>query len=149
MKVVGFAGQMQNGKDTAADYLFEKIKHKWGDVERASFADNVKRIFCETFNVDRSFVEEWKTKSEIPEGFDSPVRQGLQQIGDGFRKIQGKIWIELAFRDRANPAIFSDVRLFAFNASLITSGPVPSPLITAIFICYSFLCSFHSYQEFL
>jgi len=110
MKVVGFAGQMQNGKDTAADYLFEKIKHKWGDVERASFADNVKRIFCETFNVDRSFVEEWKTKSEIPEGFDSPVRQGLQQIGDGFRKIQGKIWIELAFRDRANPAIFSDVR---------------------------------------
>ena len=110
VNIVGFAGQMQNGKDTAADYLFEKIKFKWADAERASFADNVKRIFCETFNVDRSFVEEWKTKSEIPEGFDSPVRQGLQQIGDGFRKIQGKIWIELAFRDRVRSAIFSDVR---------------------------------------
>ena len=110
MDIVGFAGQMQNGKDTAADYMFEKIKSKWGDVERASFADNVKRIFCETFNVDRSFVEEWKTKSEVPEGFDSPVRQGLQQIGDGFRKIQGKIWIELAFRNRVRSAIFSDVR---------------------------------------
>jgi len=110
VNIVGFAGQMQNGKDTAADYLFEKIKFKWADVERASFADNVKRIFCETFNVDRSFVEEWKTKSEIPEGFDLPVRQGLQQIGDGFRKIQGKIWIELAFRDRVRSAIFSDVR---------------------------------------
>jgi hypothetical protein len=108
--IVGFAGQMQNGKDTAADYMFEKIKSKWADVERASFADNVKRIFCETFNVDRSFVEEWKTKSEVPEGFDSPVRQGLQQIGDGFRKIQGKIWIELAFRNRVRSAIFSDVR---------------------------------------
>ena len=108
--IVGFAGQMQNGKDTAADYMFEKIKSKWADVERASFADNVKRIFCETFNVDRSFVEEWKTKSEVPEGFDSPVRQGLQQIGDGFRKIQGEIWIELAFRNRVRSAIFSDVR---------------------------------------
>ena len=112
MNVVGFAGQMQNGKDTAADYMFEKMKSKskWPDVERASFADNVKRIFCETFNVERSFVEEWKTKSEVPEGFDSPVRQGLQQIGDGFRKIQGSIWIELAFRNRVRSAIFSDVR---------------------------------------
>ena len=109
MNIVGFAGQMQNGKDTAADYMFEKIKSKWADVERASFADNVQRIFCETFNVDRSFVEEWKTKSEVPEGFDSPVRQGLQQIGDGFRKIQGSIWIELAFRNRVRSAIFSDV----------------------------------------
>ena len=103
--VIGVAGQMQNGKDTIADYLGEKTN--WN---REAFALNVKRVFMDTFDVDLDFIEEWKVKSEIPEGFDLPIRQGLQYIGDGFRQIQGNIWIDLAFRKMKGPSIISDVR---------------------------------------
>lgn len=105
MKTIGLAGQCRNGKDVAADYLGEKLG--W---DRDAFAKNVKRVYCETFDVDLDFVEEWKSNPEVPPGFDMNVRKGLQFIGDGFRKIQGNIWIELAFRNRTRPVIISDVR---------------------------------------
>ncbi len=38
------------------------------------------------------------------------VRQSLQFIGDGFRKIVPTIWLDLAFRNKAVPKIISDVR---------------------------------------
>jgi hypothetical protein len=109
--VIGVASQAQHGKDTLADRLAEKLNvnkdsNPW--VRRA-FASNVKRVFCETFNVDSAFVEKWKVKSEIPPGFNMPVRQALQFIGDGFRKIMGSIWMDLTFRDSL-PKIISDVR---------------------------------------
>lgn len=111
MKVIGLAAQMQNGKDTAADYLKEKLPSVFGeDFTRTAFAASVKRVYSETFNVPLSFIEEWKVKPECPPGFDMNVRQGLQFIGDGFRKIQGNIWIELAFRNRTDNIILSDAR---------------------------------------
>jgi hypothetical protein len=109
--VIGVASQAQHGKDTLADRLAERLnKDKTTDLwQRRAFASNVKRVFCETFGVDAAFVEEWKVKTDIPPGFDMPVRQALQFIGDGFRKIQGTIWLDLAFRDSL-PKIISDVR---------------------------------------
>ena len=102
---------MQNGKDTAADYLKEKLPSVFGDdYTRTAFASSVKRVYSETFNVPLSFIEEWKVNPECPPGFDMNVRQGLQFIGDGFRKIQGNIWIELAFRNRTDNLILSDAR---------------------------------------
>jgi len=105
MKVIGVAGQMQNGKDSLADYVAEKIG--W---ERDAFAKEVKKVFAKSFGVSLEFIEEWKVKDECPPGFDKPIRQGLQFIGDGFREIQGNIWIELAFRNRTNPVVISDCR---------------------------------------
>jgi hypothetical protein len=105
MKAIGVAGQLRNGKNEVANYLVTRLS----GFERAAFAANVKRIYCETFGVSLAFVEEWKTRPEIPPGFDMNVRQGLQFIGDGFRKIQGDIWIDLAFRHDRN-IILSDVR---------------------------------------
>ena len=135
--VIGCAGQAQMGKDTLADRLCErlnakhneKVKEEWENLlgteldirsaagiepdydpwTRSAFASNVKRVYCETFNVDAAFVEQWKTKAENPPGFDMPVRQALQFIGDGFRKIRGTIWLDLAFTDNI-PKIISDVR---------------------------------------
>lgn len=134
--VIGVASQAQHGKDTLADRLCERLNSKhnnqvdmihesmlgssptedqlesipdYNPWQRRAFAANVKRVFCETFGVDAAFVEEWKVKSEIPPGFDMPVRQALQFIGDGFRKIMGTIWLDLAFRDNL-PKIISDVR---------------------------------------
>ncbi len=121
---IGIAGQKRVGKTTLAKYLASKLLQKlpvpahgggvyelgpWG---QGSFAGEVKRIFCETFNKDLVFVEEWKVKNEIPPGMAMTVRQALVAIGDGFRKIQPDIWIERAFRPEAYPhnRVFDDCR---------------------------------------
>ena len=129
--VIGVAGQAQHGKDTLADRLAELLNKRciryrdkqWPRIgygtkecpfepvqwKRTAFAANVKKVYMETFGVDMAFIEEWKVKSEIPPGFDMTCRQGLQFIGDGFRKIRGTIWLDLCFRDKT-PQIISDVR---------------------------------------
>tara|TARA_Y100000034_G_scaffold117749_1_gene157546 strand:+ start:5428 stop:6075 length:648 start_codon:yes stop_codon:yes gene_type:complete len=107
MKVIGIAGQMQNGKDTIADYLAEEIG--W---DRYAFATGVKEVYCEAFGVNLAFIEEWKTKPETPPGFGMTVRQGLQFIGDGFRKIVPTIWVDRCFKELVakGPTVLSDVR---------------------------------------
>lgn len=125
MFVIGVSGQARFGKDVLADRLREKLndnlKEKWAgkfltpeDPEhilwtRAAFAANVKKVYEDTFGVDREFTEGWKTKDEVPPGFDMTVRKSLQFIGDGFREIRGTIWVDLCFRDNI-PKIISDVR---------------------------------------
>jgi hypothetical protein len=104
---IGIAGQAQNGKDTLADYLFKRLNRpEW---IRDAFASNVKKVFEETFGVDREFLEEWKVKIDTPPDFDMNIRKSLQFIGDGFRKIKSSIWIDLTFRDNVSK-IISDVR---------------------------------------
>lgn len=111
MRVLGVSGQMQNGKDTVADYLATKLNPIDGEPwVRKAFAAEVKRVFCDNFGVDLYFVEKWKVIPEPPPGFDMTVRQALQFIGDGFRKIQGNIWVEKPFRNETRPLIISDVR---------------------------------------
>lgn len=123
MFVVGVAAQCQMGKDTLADRLAEKLnaRHRTGLVacslddlgktwERVAFAAAVKKVYCDTFGVDLAFVEKWKVIPEAPPGFDMTVRQALQFIGDGFRKIQPTVWMDIAFRDASKPRIISDVR---------------------------------------
>jgi hypothetical protein len=112
MKVIGAAGGMRMGKDTLANYLCDKLNKKEGFAcwKRTGFADEVKKVFCDNFGVDLAFIEEWKVKKEVPEDFDIPVRQGLQMIGDGFRKIREKIWINKTFAKKGIPLIISDVR---------------------------------------
>jgi len=111
--VIGVAAQAQMGKDTLSDRLQEKLneRHKTDEAvwARDAFASNVKKVFEDTFGVDREFTEEWKVKDEVPPGFDMTVRKSLQFIGDGFRKIRHSIWVDLTFRDSV-PKIISDVR---------------------------------------
>jgi hypothetical protein len=106
MKTISFGGQLACGKDTAADYLAEILDSNW---QRAALASAVKKVFMDTFQVDMEFIEKWKRIKESPPGFSKPVRQSLQFIGDGFRQIQGNIWIDLAFREEID-RIVSDVR---------------------------------------
>lgn len=111
MKVICAFGQLMNGKDVFCDYLSEKLNDineiNW---TRASFASAVKKVYKDTFNVDSAFIEKWKRISDCPDGMQMNVRQSLQFIGDGFRKIKGDIWIEIAFRDKSKNTILSDGR---------------------------------------
>ena len=111
MYVIGCAAQAQNGKDTVADRLCEKLNELPDRIlwTRASYGDKVKQTYCDAFGVDRAFVEKWKTIEEAPPGFEMPVRKGLQFIGDGFRAIRNTIWIDHVFRDN-RPKIISDNR---------------------------------------
>lgn len=103
MKIVGLGAQLAGGKDTIANFLVEKFnkavmyhESRW---RRIAFANAVKQIYMNAFDKTFEFVEEWKRKPENPPGMQMPVRQGLQFIGDGFRKIQGDIWIQIALRN--------------------------------------------------
>ena len=72
----------------------------------------VKDTFCNAFGVDRDFIEKYKRLPDVPDGFLMPIRQCLQFIGDGFRKIRNDIWIEIALRDNGENIIISDGRYF-------------------------------------
>lgn len=115
MKHIVFSGQLANGKDLIADMVQEILnseitwdvsKRSW---HRTAFAGAVKDIYCNAFNVGREFIEKYKRQSEPPPGFLQTVRKSLQFIGDGFRQIQGDVWINIAFRDPRN-IILSDGR---------------------------------------
>lgn len=112
MRVIGVAGNMRMGKDTLANYLCDELNQTATEQfwRRVGFADNVKKVFCENFGVDLQFVEEWKVKKEVPDNFCLPIRECLQYIGDGFRKIRDKIWIDKVFEDKNSSIILSDVR---------------------------------------
>lgn len=111
MKIICVFGQLMNGKDVFCDYLFDKFKNlekiKW---ERGSFAGAVKNVYKNAFGVDNEFIEKWKRISDCPEGMLINVRQGLQFIGDGFRKIKENIWIDIALRNKEKNIIISDGR---------------------------------------
>lgn len=112
MKVITISAQFANGKDVVCEYLSNALTNKQESWRKASFARAVKDIFCDAFDVDEEFIEKWKRIPECPEGFQKPVRQSLQFIGDGFRQIKPNIWIEIAFRKMPECSIVADGRYF-------------------------------------
>ena len=125
MKIVCSFGQLMNGKDVFCDYLKTKLDETnhliW---ERSSFADAVKKVYENAFGVDRNFIEKYKRIPENPPGMDMNVRKGLQFIGDGFRKIKGDIWIEIAFRDKSRNIILSDGRYINEAKKVFENGGI-------------------------
>lgn len=105
MKTIGFFAQKRSGKDTAADFVCDKLAWK-----KVGFADPIKKIFSETFNVSYEFIEEWKTKKEIPPGFNGLIRDGLVNIGDGFRQTLSNVWINKLFNDHKEKVAICDGR---------------------------------------
>ena len=89
-KIIAFSGQRDSGKNQSADFFLSAFP----DWTGRAFADPVKDIFCKAFGVTREFVEKWKRVPIPPPGFEKTVRQSLVFIGDGFRKIRPKCWIE-------------------------------------------------------
>lgn len=112
MKIIAAFGQLMAGKDTLCDYLAQNLNQHSSATnlwERNAFANAVKDVFCQSFGVDRNFIEKWKRIPEPPPGMLMPVRQGLQMIGDGFRQIKPDIWIDIALR-KTQKQILSDGR---------------------------------------
>lgn len=109
MQIIAAFAQFSNGKDTICDYLAENLPLNSSKWKRSAFANAVKDLYCRSFNVDRAFIEKWKRISENPPGMLMPVRQSLQMIGDGFRKIKQDIWVDIILNDNESQ-IISDGR---------------------------------------
>jgi uridine kinase len=107
--IVGLFGQAASGKDTVAGMLaprlWQYIDHEKPLVTKIAFAYNVKKIYCDYFDVDFDFIEEWKRNPEPPPGFSMNVRQALQMIGDGFRKVKNSVWIDKVLNKMQNVII--------------------------------------------
>ena len=94
MNLIGLLGQKQQGKGVTADFITKLLPNK--TVRIIAFADGIKDSFCTLFGVTREFIEEWKENPNPPPGFLMTVRKSLQFIGDGFRGIKEKVWIDQA-----------------------------------------------------
>jgi hypothetical protein len=82
MKIVGIIGKLNTGKDTVAE-----VCQKQGYV-RHSFADPVKEIVHEMFNVPRNIL--WGDSSKRT----GEVRRMLQGLGTDYaRSIRPNIWV--------------------------------------------------------
>ena len=135
MYIIGVAGQAQMGKDTLADRLCVELNKKNKQWSRSAFANAVKQIFCKSFDVDLEFIEKWKGVSENPPGFDMNVRQALQFIGDGFRKIKSEIWLDVFFIKNNSPDLDTffkqkDIKYHREELSKVFGSDVISEIIS-------------------
>ncbi len=111
--IIGLFGQAASGKDTVADMIIPLLNQHMDEnkaaVRKVAFAYNVKKIFCDYFDVDFNFIEQWKRNPEPPPGFLMTVRQSLQMIGDGFRQVKASVWIDKLI-NKASNVIITDGR---------------------------------------
>jgi len=104
-ELIGVAGQMRSGKNVIGEYLCKNL-----GMNPASFAKPVKAVFCDMFSVDLDFVEQWKTHSEPPVGYNKTIRQSLQFIGDGFRQIKPTVWVDYSLKYGLPNSVYMDCR---------------------------------------
>lgn len=115
--IIGFAGAMYSGKDTATAYLVEKH-----DFKRVAFADKLKDSVACLFGIPRQWVDDYKDEDlhayvalhgGDPDPLGSTVkrsmswREFLQHFGtDMARENFGlDFWIEQAFRQAERDAL--------------------------------------------
>lgn len=111
------AGQARSGKNVVGDHICSRL-----GFTQSSFASPVKDIFCRAFVKDLDFVETWKVRPEPPLGFQKPVRQALQFIGDGFRSINSEVWVDYAFINNPPKSCFTDGRYINELAKIRSMG---------------------------
>jgi hypothetical protein len=130
MNLIGVAGQIAAGKDVFSNYLLDKLnldvyktflqrRDVWTETgekktattlwSKGAFADGLKKVMMDAFNIDADFIEKWKRIDDTPPGFDMTVRKALQFVGDGFRKIKPLVWIDWTLNGNS-PKVISDCR---------------------------------------
>ena len=113
--IIGLAGHMSSGKDTFATVLEQTIKNdprlKDCPIYRIAFADPIKDLICEVFDVSRGFLETNKRTNHTPAGFQRPIRELLQHVGD-LRTFNPNVWVDALLRKLPNDGIVivTDVR---------------------------------------
>ena len=87
--IIGFAGKMQVGKDTAADALVDR---GW---KKLAFADHLKRNVMTLFDMTHDQMYTWEGKQTEDPRYDMSPRQILQWFGtDVIRENFPDLWVQ-------------------------------------------------------
>lgn len=88
--IIGLVGKAQAGKDTVADYL---VKHFF--FQKAAFADDLKALCKDMFNLTDAQVNTQEGKAAIDVRYGITPREILQKVGtDWFRSVYPMIWVD-------------------------------------------------------
>lgn len=116
MKLIGFCGKAESGKNTAADVVVDMVsgEYKVGDL---AFGDNVKKAAAELFDID--IKKFYFNKHDMSTFWGMTHRAMLQQIAtDVARQFNKDFWVKRLAKDYAkvikirNPdvVLITDVR---------------------------------------
>ena len=96
--IIGLVGKAKSGKDTVADYLVQNF-----DFKKVAFADDLKRLCVDMFNLTDEQVNTQEGKATIDTRYNLTPRELLQMVGtDWFRSVYPMIWVDrLATKLRA------------------------------------------------
>lgn len=93
MKLIGISGKAGSGKDTVADYLFEK----YGFLKIA-FADPLKSAASDIFGVNLGMFYDRDAKEEIISFWGKSPRQMAQDLGQQLKPVFGEdLWLKRWF----------------------------------------------------
>lgn len=120
MYIIGFGSTAQVGKDTAAEYLEKKFP---GRVKRVSFADKVKEVSMELYDLTREQCYGPKEiKEKVDPRYGKSPRELMQRVGDKLRKlISETIWIDVVF-DKTIPEYLAE----GYNVFVVSDVRYPN-----------------------
>lgn len=111
--IVSCSGQANSAKGCVGNYLHQKLGWK-----QVAFADNVKKLVCDLFNIDREFIEKWKRIDMPPPKFVKTMREVLIFIGEGSRQCYPDIWIDRLFQEHTENIIINDCRYISEHKAI-------------------------------
>lgn len=96
-----FIGVKNVGKDFCADIFKEEFLKLFpnGNVIKISFADQLKNLVCNLFQLDRDFYDTPENKEIIIEHLNMTFRSLLEKIGLFLKNLDQNIWIRLLFQE--------------------------------------------------
>lgn len=109
--VIMVSGLARSGKDTVSDYMLQKMIERGINVSKLSFAQPMKEILADTFELDLGEVDLLKNNSSTNKVMlYNTIHQGMAELSD-FRKILQRfgteamkkqfgddVWVELAHK---------------------------------------------------
>lgn len=100
-------GAKQVGKDTLASFII-----KWRpDFQQYALAGNLKKLTADIFGVSQYDVDEMKLREGSIVACGLSMRQLLQNIGQGVRKLDPNFWCRSIPIDTVENIVVSDLRL--------------------------------------
>jgi len=95
MKIIAFTGAKGSGKNTAAEYLRDKLERKNALIIEVSFADILKNIIHDSFGIKNSQADLIK-RMDIKPFNGLTLREVYQQLGEAIKTYIGEnIWVNL------------------------------------------------------
>lgn len=119
--IIAVGGRMGVGKDTFVNMLMDGLAEQHSChqedqydsrfMHRIAFADPIKQLVCDTFDVERSWINAWKRMANAPPGYERSVRHILQHVGD-LRLYKSDVWVNKLLRNMPEQGIVfvTDVR---------------------------------------